>query len=108
MPFNFSFSSSASAVVVGSGSVNGHGATKGWAYKHEAYSNDNGSGVRTTKQRLGEAPATQTKVYDARGRPLLIDHANRANRRTDLDSVRGIEDVTEDCSSTIPENSWKN
>ncbi|KAK4242312.1 hypothetical protein C8A03DRAFT_40429 [Achaetomium macrosporum] len=98
MPFNFSFSSSASAVVVGSASANGHGATKGWAYKHEAYSNNDGSGVRTTKQKLGEPPVTQTRMYDAQGRPLLTDGADR---RTGLDdSVRRIEDVTEDRPST--------
>jgi hypothetical protein len=102
MPFNFSFSSSASAVVVSSGSANGHRATKGWAYKHEAYANNNGSGVRTTSQRLGEAPITQTRVYDAQGRPLLVDSPNR---RTGLDdSIRRIEDVTED----RPERSAKN
>ncbi|KAK3308333.1 uncharacterized protein B0T15DRAFT_490921 [Chaetomium strumarium] len=98
MPFNFSFSSSASAVVVGSASANGHGAIKGWAYKHEAYSNNDGSGVRTTKQKLGEPPVTQTRMYDAQGRPLLTDGAGR---RTGLDdSVRRIEDVTEDRPST--------
>ncbi|KAK4235152.1 hypothetical protein C8A03DRAFT_18067 [Achaetomium macrosporum] len=109
MPFNFSFSSSASAVIVGSSSVNGHSATKGWAYKREAYSNNNGSGVRTTTQKLGEAPVTQTKMYDALGRPLLVDGAESADRRTGLDdSVRRIEDITEDHPSTVSEKVPKN
>lgn len=67
MPFTFSFSSS--ATFVASTSVNGN--SNGWAYRHESYSNNNGSGVRTTQQRLGEAPVMQTMMYDAHGRPLL-------------------------------------
>jgi len=97
MPFSFSFSSS--AAIVGSGSVNGHNTTKGWAYKHEAYSNNNGSGVRTTKQRLGEAPVTQTRMYDAQGRPLLIQGSDRRADPHDT-TVRRIEDITEDRPDT--------
>ncbi|KAK5653075.1 hypothetical protein OQA88_9362 [Cercophora sp. LCS_1] len=82
MPFSFSFSSSFSAVAVStSTSSNGNGVTqKGWAYKHESYSNNHGSGVRTTKQKLGEAPVTETKVFDAQGRPL-IPHRNTMTTR---------------------------
>jgi hypothetical protein len=108
MPFNFSFSSSASAVAVGSGSANGHGGAKGWAYKHEVYSNNNGSGVRTTKQKLGEAPVTQTKIYDAQGRPLLIERGDRPAASNNT-VARRIEDVTEDRpSSTRPGREEKN
>lgn len=96
MPFNFSFSSSASAVVVGSGSVNGHGGAKGWAYKRESYSNNSGSGVRTTEQKLGEAPVTQTRIYDAQGRPLLIDRSDRPPAGPNNSVVRRVEDVTEE------------
>jgi hypothetical protein len=93
MPFGFSFSSSTSAAVVTAGSVNGQSAAKGWAYKREAYSNSNGSGVRTTKQKLGEAPVTQTRMYDAHGRPLFIEGTDRP--REPDDSVMSVVDVTE-------------
>ncbi|KAK4039539.1 hypothetical protein C8A01DRAFT_16482 [Parachaetomium inaequale] len=93
MPFGFSFSSSTSAVVVASGSVNGHSAAEGWAYKREAYSNSNGSGVRTIKQKLGEAPVMQTRMYDAHGRPLFIEGSDRP--RGPDDSVMRIKDVAE-------------
>lgn len=98
MPFNFSFSTS--ATVVGSASVNGHNATKGWAYRREGYSNEHGSGVRTMEQTLGEAPVTQTKMYDAEGRPLLVERnggeggsTTRAGPNT---RILSIEDVTEE------------
>lgn len=95
MPFSFSFSSSVSAVSVASGSANGHGGAKGWAYKRESYSNNHGSGVRTTKQKLGEAPVTQTKIYDAQGRPLYLEGGRRRTPGVD-DRVPRIEDVTDD------------
>lgn len=69
MPFNFSLSTSIS--FVSTSSVNGE--TNGWAYRRESYNNNHGSGVRTARQRLGEAPVTQTRMYDAQGRPLLPD-----------------------------------
>lgn len=98
MPFSFSFSSSVSAVSVGSGSTNGHGGAKGWAYKRESYSNNHGSGVRTTKQKLGEAPVTQTRIYDAQGRPLYLQGGHRTTSLDD--NVARIEDVTDDPPST--------
>ena len=83
MPINFSFSSS--ATVVGSASVNDRSTTKGWAYRHEAFKNNEGSGSRTTKQKLGEAPVTTTHIYDAQGRPLMVEDtrtaANSESRR---------------------------
>ncbi len=93
----FSFSSSASAVFVGSASVNGRTSTKGWAYRHEAYSNPDGSGVRTTEQKLGEAPVMQTRLYDAQGRPLLVEgnaHPQQQQQQQRQQMAR-IEDVTE-------------
>lgn len=99
----FSFSSSASAVFVGSATANSRGTTSGWAYKRESYSNANGSGVRTTKQKLGEAPVTQVRMYDAQGRPLLVEGnaASTARSASAQDQSRNtvgrrIEDVTED------------
>lgn len=75
MPFNFSFSTS--ATFVSTSSVNGE--TKGWAYRRESYNTNDGSGVRTTRQRLGDAPVTQTRMYDAQGRPLLTDGYSNNN-----------------------------
>lgn len=100
MPFSFSFSSS--AAFVGSGSVNGRSVTKGWAYKREEYSDSNGYGVRTTKQKLGEAPVTQTRIYDAQGRPLLVEggHGGPARADPNLGAMRVIEDVTEEDQPT--------
>ncbi|KAK1759057.1 hypothetical protein QBC47DRAFT_97986 [Echria macrotheca] len=98
MPFSFSFSSTTSAAVVGSATVNGHGPTKGWAYKRESYANNEGSGVRTTKQKLGQAPVTKTKMYDAQGRPLVIEDSRRSGQGRVEDTVgegRRIEDVTD-------------
>lgn len=93
MPFNFSFSGS--AVIVGSVSTtNGQSETKGWAIKRESYSNSNGSGVRTTKQKLGEAPVSQTRMYDAEGRPLLVEGSGR--RAGPETRILSIEDVTEE------------
>lgn len=96
MPFNFSFSTS--ATVAGSASVNGNNATKGWAYRREAYSNEQGSGVRTMKQKLGEEPVTQTKMYDAEGRPLLIERNGGEGRSTTGPNTKilSIEDITEE------------
>jgi hypothetical protein len=94
MPFKFSFSSSTSAAVAGSASVNGHEAAKGWAYKHEAYSNEHGSGSRTTRQKLGHAPVTETRMYDPQGRPILIEGTKRPVQPIVADDKR-IEDVTE-------------
>lgn len=91
----FSFSSSSSAAFVGSASVNGRTVTKGWAYKREAYSDNHGSGVRTTKQKLGDAPVSQTRIYDAQGRPLLTERSGGASRTPDTAIMR-IEDVTEE------------
>jgi hypothetical protein len=104
MPFKFSFSSTTSAAVVGSASVNDRGTTKGWAYKRESYSNNDGSGVRTTKQRLGEAPVTNTRIYDAQGRPLLIERSDGASSSASqsaagqvqgMQGMARIEDVTD-------------
>lgn len=93
MPFNFSFS--ASTTVVGSTSVNGHTAQSGYAYRHDSFKDNQGSGSRTVKQKLGQAPVTKTKLYDAQGRPL---HLVEDRRRADVEIVqdRRIEDVTED------------
>ncbi|KAK7701926.1 hypothetical protein SLS64_010060 [Diaporthe eres] len=102
MPFNFSFSSS--ATFVSTSSVNGR--TSGQAYQRQSYSTPQGSGVRTTQQKLGEAPVTNTRLYDAQGRELIGDgsggggngypqnHGGQAyapSRR-----IISIEDVTED------------
>ncbi|KAK2600431.1 hypothetical protein N8I77_009964 [Diaporthe amygdali] len=97
MPFNFSFSSS--ATFVSTSSVNGR--TSGQAYQRQSYSTPQGSGVRTTHQKLGEAPVTNTRLYDAQGRELIGDgsgydqnHGNQAyapSRR-----IISIEDVTEE------------
>lgn len=97
MPFNFSFTTS--ATVVSTSSVNGQ--TQGWAYRRDAYSTNDGSGVRTTRQNLGEAPFTQTRVYDAQGRPLLTEGSGsqrRSSKRGGQPSRRiiSIEDVTEE------------
>lgn len=101
MPFSFSFSSS--ATVVATTSVNGE--AKGWAYRREAYANNDSSGVRTTRQQLGEAPVTQMRMYDAQGRPLLTDGSGGSGQRPRPRprSTRGptrriisIEDVTEE------------
>lgn len=93
MPFNFSFS--ASTTVVGSTSVNGHTAQSGYAYRHDSFKDNQGSGSRTVRQKLGQAPVTKTKLYDAQGRPLQLVEDRR---RSDAEIVqdRRIEDVTED------------
>ena len=93
MPFKFSFSSSSSAAVAGSASVNGHETAKGWAYKHEAYSNPSGSGSRTTRQKLGEAPVTETKIFDSQGQPILLE-GTRGSVGPVADNMR-VEDVTD-------------
>lgn len=101
MPFNFSFSSS--ATFVSTSSVNGR--TSGQAYQRQSYSTPQGSGVRTTQQKLGEAPVTHTRLYDAQGRELIGDgsgggsgyrqsqggQAYAPSRR-----IISIEDVTEE------------
>lgn len=101
MPFNFSFSSS--ATFVSTSSVNGQ--PQGWAYRREAYSTNDGSGVRTTKQKLGEAPVTQMRMYDAQGRPLLTEGNDsgsgsssrpRQSKRGPSRKIISIEDVTEE------------
>ncbi|KAF3761633.1 hypothetical protein M406DRAFT_357809 [Cryphonectria parasitica EP155] len=97
MPFNFSFSSSVTFVSTTSG--NG-GDPRGWAYRREAYSNNAGSGVRTTQQNLGEAPVMQTRMYDAQGRPLLTSGDGSDGRRAGnphgmTRRIISIEDVTE-------------
>lgn len=81
-------------------SVNGQ--PQGWAYRREAYSTNDGSGVRTTKQKLGEAPITQMKMYDAQGRPLLTeanssdDTSRRQSKGGPSRRIISIEDVTEE------------
>lgn len=100
MPLNFSFSSS--ATFVSTSSVDGQ--TTGWAYRREAYSTNDGSGVRTTKQNLGEAPVTQMRMYDAQGRPLLTEgsgsggsgSSRRQSKRGPSRRIISIEDVTEE------------
>lgn len=101
MPFNFSFSSS--ATFVSASSANGE--SKGWAYRREAYSNNDGSGVRTFRQNLGEAPSVQTRIYDSRGKPLLAEGSNnssssgngrRRGTQTPTRRIISIEDVTEE------------
>ncbi|CAN8098254.1 unnamed protein product [Discula destructiva] len=100
MPFNFSFSSSATFVSTSSTS----GQTQGWAYRRDAYSTDDGSGVRTTRQNLGEAPVTQTRMFDAHGRPLLVEGsssggASRSRHQSKPGpsmKIISIEDVTEE------------
>lgn len=124
MPFSFSFSTS--ATVVSTSSVNGE--TKGWAYKRESYNTNDGSGVRTTRQRLGDAPVTQMRMYDAQGRPLLTDGYNnnqdmgsrsnnngyvsqsRGNNNVPMGKIISIEDVTEEENAKAAANSqqWNN
>ncbi|KAK7727559.1 hypothetical protein SLS53_009413 [Cytospora paraplurivora] len=98
MPFSFSFSSS--ATFVSTGTVNGQ--AKGYAYQRQSYSTPQGSGVRTTKQRLGEAPLTETRLYDHNGREMLANGSGAGNssamERMATPSTRiiSIEDVTEE------------
>ncbi|KAM7197966.1 hypothetical protein V8F20_006414 [Naviculisporaceae sp. PSN 640] len=103
MPFQFSFSSS--AAIVTTASVNGRETTKGVAYRREAYSNEHGTGVRTTKQKLGQDPIVKTRMYDRDGRPLLIEDSSGAGgpgrsrasqHRQEIDDSRRIEDVTDE------------
>lgn len=108
MPFNFSFSSSATFVTTSS--VNGQ--SQGWAYRREAYSTNDGSGVRTTKQKLGEAPITQMRMYDAQGRSLLTEGNDSGSSSRPRQSKRGpsrriisIEDVTEEEDKKAEESS---
>ena len=95
MPFNFSFSSSTSVVSSASASVNGKTAQTGYAYRHDAFKDNQGSGSRTVKQKLGQAPVTRTKLYDAQGRPLQLVE-DRRNSDGEIAQDRRIEDVTED------------
>lgn len=106
----FNLSLSTSATVVTSASVNGN--RNGWAYRRESYANNNGSGVRTTRQNLGQPPVMQTMVYDAYGRPLLVDGSSGGNgsgsgtgtvsgrrrntQRVPTSRIISIEDVTEE------------
>lgn len=101
MPFNFSFSSS--ATFVSTSSVNGR--TSGQAYQRQSYSTPQGSGVRTTQQKLGEAPVTYTRLFDAQGRELIGDGSGgRSCYPQNPDSpahapsrrIISIEDVTEE------------
>ncbi|ROV93819.1 hypothetical protein VMCG_08768 [Cytospora schulzeri] len=98
MPFNFSFSSS--ATFVSTSSVNGQ--TKGYAYQRQSYSTPQGSGVRTTEQKLGQAPLTQTKLYDPCGRQMVSPGSNpggsSGGNQANIPSRRiiSIEDVTEE------------
>jgi len=135
----WSFSTSASAVFVGSAtatsststtsagsnsnprrtntgtmtstSATSAGNMSGWAYKRESYANAHGSGIRTTKQKLGEAPVTEVYMYDAQGRPLLVqgnaassssstgtrrDASSRGMNINAVEEQRRIEDVTTD------------
>lgn len=98
MPFSFSFSSS--ATFVSTGTVDGQ--TKGYAYQRQSYSTPQGSGVRTTEQRLGEAPLTETRLYGPNGREMLANGSGAGNssarERTTTPSTRiiSIEDVTEE------------
>lgn len=101
MPFNFSFSSS--ATFVSTSSVNGR--TSGQAYQRQSYSTPQGSGVRTTQQKLGEAPVTYTRLFDAQGRELIGDGSSGGNgyRQNQGGQAYGpsrriisIEDVTEE------------
>lgn len=114
MPFNFSFSSS--ATFVSTSSVNGQ--PQGWAYRREAYSTNDGSGVRTTKQKLGEAPVTQMRMYDAQGRPLLTEGNGsgsgsgsssrpRQSKRGPSRRIISIEDVTEEEDKKAKESSMQ-
>ncbi|KAJ4393624.1 hypothetical protein N0V93_002837 [Gnomoniopsis smithogilvyi] len=107
MPFNFSFSSS--ATFVSTSSINGQ--PQGWAYRREAYSTNDGSGVRTTKQKLGEAPITQMRMYDAQGRPLLTEGngsghtGRRESKRGPSRRIISIEDVTDEEEKKVQEAS---
>lgn len=101
MPFNFSFSSS--ATFVSTSSVNGR--TSGQAYQRQSYSTPQGSGVRTTQQKLGEAPVTNTRLYDAQGRELIGDGSGGGNGYRQNHGgqayapsrrIISIEDVTEE------------
>lgn len=105
MPFNFSFSSS--ATFVSTSSVNGR--TSGQAYQRQSYSTPQGSGVRTTQQKLGEAPVTYTRLFDAQGRELIgggggggggngyrQNHGGQAYAPTCSRRIISIEDVTEE------------
>lgn len=99
MLFNLSLSTSATV----STSINGN--SNGWAYRQDSYANNNGSGVRTTRQNLGQAPVMQTTVYDAQGRPFLVDgssggsgsgHRQNIQQRVPTSRIISIEDVTEE------------
>lgn len=98
MPFNFSFSTS--ATFVSTSSVNGQ--TKGYAYQRQSYSTPQGSGVRTAQQRLGEAPLTETRLYDPHGREMLAQGSSTGSgsngKQSNAPSRRiiSIEDVTEE------------
>lgn len=94
MPFNFSFSSS--ATFVSTSSFNGR--TTGQAYQRQSYSTPQGSGVRTTQQKLGEAPVTNTRLYDAQGRELIGGGGQNHGGQAYAPSRRiiSIEDVTEE------------
>ena len=50
------------------------------------------------KEKLGEAPVTKTKMYDAEGRPLLMERSGGEGRSTTGPNTRilSIEDVTEE------------
>lgn len=112
----FSFSLSASATIVSTASVNGE--NKGWAYRRESYANNNGSGVRTTRQNLGQQPVQQTRLYDAQGRPMLADGSGQQERRRDgvqrrnprparprnYTKIISIEDITDEQEGEAPIN----
>lgn len=127
MPFSFSFSTS--ATIVSTSSVNGE--TKGWAYKRESRSNNNGSHVRTTTQTLGDAPETKICMYDAQGRRLLTNDDDttfnnqgsgsrsynngyvsqrRANNNIPVGKIISIEDVTDEENAKAAANAqqWNN
>ncbi|KUI64235.1 hypothetical protein VM1G_11014 [Cytospora mali] len=98
MPFNFSFSSS--ATFVSASSVNGQ--TRGYAYQRQSYSTPQGSGIRTTEQKLGEAPLTETRLYDSHGREIIGfgnsagSSAGENQANTQIRRIISIEDVTEE------------
>lgn len=91
MPFNFSFSSS--ATIVSTSSVNGR--TSGQAYQRQSFATPQGSGVRTTRQTLGQAPVTDTRLYDAHGRELITNGTGGGRAPTPTRKIISIEDVTE-------------
>ena len=83
-----SFFSSSSSSFSNTRNGNNEEHTTGRAYTSHSYTDPNGTTVKTTRQNLGEAPVSETKRYDARGRELAGGASDNSNRR--------IQDVTDE------------